>query len=127
MAAVRKVYQSLQSTAGTQGLVRLVSDWSVGTCAGLWLPGVHALHQDLVLFTLHHVVGEHGVKVRDRGRQNNPVSAELMIPDLQRRQPVFSIGWTEHSVENLQCSVSVAGLTSSAADSADLILSQKQD
>lgn len=27
MAAVRKVYQSLQSTAGTQGLVRLVSDW----------------------------------------------------------------------------------------------------
>lgn len=57
--------------------VRLESDW----CP--WLPGVHALHQDLVLFTLHHVVGEHGVEVRDGGGQDDSVSAELMVPDLR--------------------------------------------
>ena len=52
---------------------------------GEWvgLPGVHALHQDLVLFTLHHVVGEHGVEVRDGGGQDDAVSAELVIPNLQ--------------------------------------------
>lgn len=56
----------------------------VGTCPGLWLPGVHALHQDLILFALHHVVGKHGMKIRDGGRQNDPVSAELVISNLQR-------------------------------------------
>lgn len=52
-------------------------------CTGVSVPGVHALHQDLILFTLHHVVGEHGVEVRDGGRQHDPVSAELVIPDLR--------------------------------------------
>lgn len=47
------------------------------------LPGVHALHQDLVLLTLHHVVGEHGMEVRDRGGQDDTVSAELMVANLQ--------------------------------------------
>lgn len=102
MAAVCKIDQSLQSAAGTQWLdwcqtgvktgvrvVWLVSDWFNWSQTGLGLPGVHALHQDLVLFTFNHVVGEHGVKVRDRSRQNDPVSAELMIPDLHRGQ-VFS-------------------------------------
>ncbi len=64
--------------------VRLVYGY-IYWSSGFWLPGVHALHQDLVLFTLHHIIGEHGVKVWDGGRQNDPVSAELMIPNLQRR------------------------------------------
>ena len=65
--------------------------WYGSTCTGLWLPGVHALHQDLILFTLHHVIGEHGVKVWDGGRQNNPVSAEFMIPNLQGGQQNINI------------------------------------
>lgn len=62
----------------------------MAACVGLCLPGIHALHQDLILFTFHHVVGEHGVKVWYGSRQDDPVSTELMIPDLQRRQHVFS-------------------------------------
>lgn len=47
------------------------------------LPGVHALHQNLVLLTLHHVVSEHGMEVRDRGGQNDTMSTELMVANLQ--------------------------------------------
>ena len=54
-------------------------------------PGVHALHHDLVLFALHHVVGEHGVEVRYGRRQDDPVSAELVIPDLPGADTLTSL------------------------------------
>lgn len=58
----------------------------LGSYWSYWcVPGVHALHQDLVLLALHHVVGEHGVEIRDGGGEDDPVSAELMLPDLQTR------------------------------------------
>jgi len=47
------------------------------------LPGIHPLHDDLILLALHHVVGEHGVEVRDGSRQHDPVSAEFMVPYLK--------------------------------------------
>lgn len=59
-------------------------DWrSLGFSLGM-SPGIHALHDDLLLLALHHVVGEHGVEVRDGGCQHDPVRAEFMVPDLRR-------------------------------------------
>lgn len=46
------------------------------------VPGVHSLHEYLVLFTLHHIIGEHGMKVRDGGRQHDAVGAEFVLPRL---------------------------------------------
>lgn len=89
VAAVREVDESLQSAAA-QTLVILdplalnISYLPPG------LPGVHALHEDLVLLTLHHVVGEHGVEVRDGGRQDDAMGAELMIAHLQVEPQVRS-------------------------------------
>lgn len=48
-------------------------------------PGVHALHDDFVLFALHHVVGEHGMEVRDGGSEDYPVGAELVVSHLQQQ------------------------------------------
>lgn len=48
------------------------------------LPGIHPLHDDLILLALHHVVSEHGVEVGDRSCQHDPVSAEFMVPYLKK-------------------------------------------
>lgn len=61
------------------------------------LPGVHALHEDLVLFALHHVVGEHGVKVGDGGGQHDAVGAELMIASLQEKSCCYRGNCNQHS------------------------------
>jgi len=47
------------------------------------LPGVHPLHDDLILLALHHVIGEHGMEVGDGSCQHDPVSAEFMVPHLK--------------------------------------------
>lgn len=48
------------------------------------LPWVHALHDNLVLLALNHVIGEHGVEVRYGSSQYNPVGAEFVISHLEK-------------------------------------------
>lgn len=48
-------------------------------------PGIHPLHDDLVLLALHHVVGEHGVEIGDRSRQHDPVGAKFMVSYLKKK------------------------------------------
>lgn len=55
----------------------------IGECF-LQLPGIHALHDDLILFAFDHVISEHGVEVRNRGGQNDPVGTKLMLSHLQQ-------------------------------------------
>lgn len=47
------------------------------------LPGIHALHDDLILFALDHIVGEHGMEVGNGSSQNDPVGTKLMLSHLQ--------------------------------------------
>lgn len=48
-----------------------------------WLPGIHALHDDLILFALDHIIGEHGMEVGNGSSQNDPVGTKLMLSHLQ--------------------------------------------
>jgi hypothetical protein len=48
---------------------------------------VHSLQRDFVLFRLHHVRREHGVKVRDRCSQHDPMSVDHCIVHLRRKNP----------------------------------------
>lgn len=47
------------------------------------LPRIHPLHDNLVLFTFHHVIGEHGMEVWNGSSQDNPVSTEFVFTNLQ--------------------------------------------
>lgn len=100
MTAVGEVDQGFQSAA-RQDRVKLgphQSNWRQTSRTGLdWLPGVHALHEDLVLFALHHVVGEHGVEVRDGGGQDDAVSAELVIANLREKSCCYRGNCEQHS------------------------------
>lgn len=64
------------------------------------LPGIHALHDNLILLALHHVVGEHGVEVGDGSCQHDPVSAEFMVPNLRQ-----ATGRDKGSVPGIPCSI----------------------
>ena len=78
LASCQLQTQSSSSQHREQPSTKTYSECKV--CLGS--PGIHALHDDLVLFALHHVVGEHGVEVGYGRRQDDPVGAELVIPDL---------------------------------------------
>lgn len=84
-------------------------------CLGT-LPGIHPLHDNLVLLALHHVVGEHGVEVRDRSCQHDPVSAEFMVPYLKREREKGKEGrsvpsTTSRMVRMVHCSTASAAAT----------------
>ena len=86
-------------------------------------PGVHALHDDLVLFALHHVVGEHGVEVGYGRRQDDPVGAELVIPHLPEetdRRHFPSMYLTQNLMYLCPCEGCIELMTTKMTTTADM-------
>lgn len=78
-------------------------------CLGT-LPGIHPLHDNLILLALHHVVGEHGVEIRDRSCQHDPVSTEFMVPYLKRekgKEGRSAPSTTNCTVQMIHCSMAL--------------------
>lgn len=79
-AVVRKVHQRLQRPGKTQ-------QWDGREKLKIWdrekLLGVDALDGYVLLLALGHIVGEHGVEVRNRRRQNDPVRSETLLVNLK--------------------------------------------
>lgn len=57
-------------------------------------PGVHALHDDLILFAFHHVIGEHGMKVWNRSSKDYSVSTEFVLSYLHKHRQTHK-SWSE--------------------------------
>jgi hypothetical protein len=77
-AVVRKVHQRLQRPAKNHIILE-----SVHRLNKSFVLGVDALDGDVLLLALGHVVGEHGVEVRNRRRQHDPVRCETLLLHLK--------------------------------------------